>query len=198
MGRIQHRMTPHGREVATLLWACVVLFAARVIGQFEVLAAAPPWLPEMDAWHSGLLPYPLLLPAQVALLMVMAVVAWNRRVRTGRCVAAHPRALRALRVLAAIYFAAMALRLALGVAAHGSEFWRAGAIPVASHWVLALFLLVSCRPSRSASFVRTPPERQQQYDEPDDVPHGDVPALSQPLANGLGLGKEVRYGNASR
>ena len=53
----------------------------------------------MDAWYSGLLPYPLLLPAQIAILMLMAVVAWNRRVRSG-CSRARIRASRgALRML---------------------------------------------------------------------------------------------------
>ena len=81
---MKHRMTREGREVALLLWSCIALFAARVIGQFEALVAQPAWLPDMDAWYSGLLPYHLLLPLQIALLMLMSVVAWNRRVRTGR------------------------------------------------------------------------------------------------------------------
>jgi len=88
---VKHRMTRAGREVAVLLWSCTALFAARVIGQFEALVAAPAWLPDMDAWYSGLLPYYLLLPVQILLLMSMTVVAWNRRVRTGRFAMARPR-----------------------------------------------------------------------------------------------------------
>ena len=106
-------MTREGREVALLLWSCIALFAARVIGQFETLVAAPAWLPDMEAWYSGLLPYYLLLPVQIALLMIMAVVAWNRRVRTGRFALARPRVARVLRSVAVLYFLAMALRLAL-------------------------------------------------------------------------------------
>ena len=49
---------------ATLLWICIALFAARVIGQFEVMLFAPDWLPPMEAWFSGLLPYHLLLPPE--------------------------------------------------------------------------------------------------------------------------------------
>jgi hypothetical protein len=171
---VKHRMTRRGREVALLLWGCIALFAARVIAQFEALVAAPAWLPEMNAWYSGLLPYHLLLPAQVALLMVMAVVAWNRRVRTGRFALANPRVARVLRVVAVVYFLAMALRLGIVVMGHGADFWHEGAIPVAFHWVLALFLLVSARsagvlPSGSAPMVDDP--------QADDTPHGDVPAL---------------------
>jgi hypothetical protein len=178
------------------MWGCVALFAARVIGQLEALLVAPAWLPDMDAWYSGLLPYPALLPAQIAVLMLMSVVAWNRRIRNGAFARANPRAAGALRILAGIYFTVMAVRLGVDVIEHGTEFWRHGAIPVAFHWVLALFLLVSGRDAESAmGRVRIPAEHREQDDEADDVPHGDVPAIAQPLKHGLGLGEQVRYGH---
>ena len=68
---------------ATLLWICIALFAARVIGQFEVMLFAPDWLPPMEAWFSGLLPYHLLLPAQILLLVIMGAIAGNPRLRDG-------------------------------------------------------------------------------------------------------------------
>ena len=49
-----------------MLWICIALFFVRVLGQIEVLLLAPDWLPPMAAWYSGLLPYPILLPAQIA------------------------------------------------------------------------------------------------------------------------------------
>ena len=193
---MKHRMTRGGREVAVLLWSCVALFGARVVGQFEALVASPPWLPDMDAWYSGLLPYYLLLPVQIALLMIMAVVAWNRRVRTGRFALAQPQFARLLRTLAVVYFGVMALRLGLNVHEYGADFWRQGAIPVAFHWVLALFLLVSARPSLEVRTFGPPAEHREEDDESDDVPHGDVPALAQPLAHGFGFGKQVGYRDA--
>jgi hypothetical protein len=194
---MKHHMTSRGCEVAAILWICIALFAARVVGQFEAFIVAPAWLPGMDAWYSGLLPYYLLLPAQIALLMVMAVVAWNRRVRTGRFAAASPRFSRGLRIFAGLYFTLMAVRLGADLFRHGADFWEQGAIPVAFHWVLALFVLVSGRASELLlGDVRIPAENREQYDEADDIPHGDVPAVTQPLAYGLGLGKEVRYGDA--
>ena len=164
-----------------------------------MLVAAPDWLPDMDAWYSGLLPYYLLLPAQIALLMVMAVVAWNRRVRTGRFRAresAHGAG--ALRIFAVLYFLGDgACGSASTSSDNGADFWREGAIPVAFHWVLALFMLVSgARLNQRWGCVRMPAEHQHQDDEADDVPHGDVPALAQPLAYGLGFGEQVRYGDA--
>ena len=156
------RFTARGLDAAVLLWTCIALFAARVVGQIEVWLVAPEWLPEMDAWYSGLLPYPVLLPAQILILMVMSVVAWNRRIRTGRFARTNPRAAAGLRLFALIYFAAMVARLALQGMEH--------AIPIAFHWVLALFVLVS---ARAAPAVRA------EEDETDDVPYGDVPPLPQ-------------------
>jgi hypothetical protein len=44
------------KTARVLLWTCVALFAARVVGQLEALLVGPGWLPDMDAWYSGLLP----------------------------------------------------------------------------------------------------------------------------------------------
>jgi hypothetical protein len=194
---MKHRTSRRSCTAAVLMWSCVALFGARVVAQLEALLLAPAWLPDMDAWYSGLLPYYLLLPAQIALLMLMAVVAWNRRVRTGCFARANPRAAGALRTFAAIYFVVMGVRLGVNVAGNGAEFWREGAIPVAFHWVLALFVLVSGRRSEGAMrSVRMPADYRHQYEEADDVPHGDVPALAQPLAYGFGFGKQVRNRDA--
>lgn len=184
------------RSAAVLLWSCIGLFAARVIGQLETLLVQPRWLPDMDAWYSGLLPYPLLLPAQIAILMMMATVAWNRRVRTGCFARANPRGAGALRIFAGIYFVVMAVRLGVNVIDNGADFRLHGAIPVAFHWVLALFIVVSGRSSETMGHVGVPAEHRHQHEEADDIPHGDVPALAQPLAYGFGLGKQVGHGDA--
>lgn len=183
-------------SAATLLWSCVVLFAARVVGQLETLLVAPEWLPDMDAWYSGLLPYPVLLPVQIAMLMLMSVVAWNRRVRSGSFARSHPRRAQLLRMFAGIYFVVMAVRLAVNVNENGADFWSEGAIPVAFHWVLALFVLVSGRASVAIDRVRIPAQQRHQHDEADDVPYGDIPAVPKPLAYGLGIGVQVGHRDA--
>jgi hypothetical protein len=187
----------HGCTANALLWSCVALFAARVIGQFEALLIAPTWLPDMDAWYSGLMPYYLLVPAQVAILMAMSATAWNRRIRSGAFARANPRTAGALRISAGIYFTVMVVRLGVNIIDNGAEFWRHGAIPVVFHWVLALFVLVAGRDADSAvGGVRMPAQHRHEDEEADDIPHGDVPALAQPLEHGLRLGKQVGYGNS--
>ncbi len=123
-----------------VLWACTGLFLLRVLGQVEVVLIAPAWLPPMEQWYSGLLPYPLLLPAQIALLMLMTgLVVRERRVRRF----ANDR--NWLRIVSLIYFAAMLSRLIIQYLRGADDVIDAGGIPVAFHWVLALFLLVLSR-----------------------------------------------------
>jgi len=185
------RVARQNLSTAALLWTCVALFAFRVIAQLEVLLVEPSWLPDMEAWFSGLLPYPALLPAQIAILMLMAVVAWNPRVRNGGFARSHPRSAGALRIFATIYFAVMVIRLAVNLFDNGGDFWREGAIPVAFHWVLALFVLVSGRASAGMGRVRVPAQESQERGITDDIAHGDVPAIPQPLTHGLRFGEQV-------
>ena len=132
-----------------VLWTCIGLFLLRVLGQLEVVLIAPDWLPPMEQWYSGLLPYPLLLPAQILILMLMTGLAVNEIRRP------HP-ARDWLRVVSLIYFAAMLVRLIVQFLRGADDLIAAGGIPVAFHWVLALFLLVLSRSTggrRSASIA---------------------------------------------
>ena len=58
-----------------LMWACVILFMFRVLGQVYVALYAPRWLPPLREWYSGLLPYYPLLPAQRLISGFMTIVA---------------------------------------------------------------------------------------------------------------------------
>jgi hypothetical protein len=142
---------PGKREItAIVLWTCIALFFLRVVGQIEVLLVAPEWLPPMSAWYSGLLPYPILLPLQIALLMLMSAVAIRKSTLAPSASITRARSASILRALALLYFAVMAARLVWCVHQHGSELYLHGAIPIAFHWVLALFLL-SCTISPATS-----------------------------------------------
>jgi hypothetical protein len=127
-----------------VLWTCTGLFLLRVLGQLEVVLIAPTWLPTMEQWYSGLLPYPLLLPAQILILMLMAGLTVNEMRRPGDA----PRR-EWLRVVSLVYFAAMVVRLMVQFLRGAEDVIAAGGIPVAFHWVLALFLLVFSRTSTS-------------------------------------------------
>jgi hypothetical protein len=109
------------------------LFAVRVVGQFAAVARAPSWLPPTEEWN--LLPYRLLVPLQIALLVLMGAL-------TTGTFAAGPGAHGALAVVALLYWAAMAIRYAVRMTRRPEARWLGGAIPIVFHCVLAAFLLV--------------------------------------------------------
>jgi hypothetical protein len=147
---VREMRTDQGR--LAILLACTFLFLLRVVGQLEVLLVAPSWLPPMDDWYSGLMPYPVLLPVQIALLMIMSALV-TREMQVGRR-GSRDSGTRAewVRKIAVAYFVAMGMRLMIGLLRGADDVIEAGGIPVAFHWVLALFLLVlGRRPSVSMS-----------------------------------------------
>jgi len=133
------------------MWACLALFLGRVIGQVEVLLIGPAWLPGMEYWYSGLLPYPVLLPVQIALLMFMAVLTWHQTVAR----IAAPKQKRkwkcAVRAFAVLYFMAMVARIGAQWLLGAADLLAAGGIPVAFHFVLALYLLLLARETQASS-----------------------------------------------
>jgi uncharacterized protein len=109
------------------------LFLVRVVGQIGVIAFRPAWLPPKAAWN--FMPYPLLLPTQLALLAVMGMLVRARA-------APAPELARGLIVLALVYWAAMGVRYALQMRRRPEQRWLGGAIPIVFHCVLASFVFV--------------------------------------------------------
>ena len=108
-----------------------VLFLARVAGQALVAFFDVTWLPGMDAWFSGLLPYAVLFPIQIVILVAMVVIdrdAWRGR---GLFARLRPETGRTLQWLACVYALSMVVRFMIT---------RSHPIPIVFHWVLALYL----------------------------------------------------------
>jgi hypothetical protein len=61
-------------RVALSLWALLLLFTLRVIGQLLVALGWVSFLPPMTEWQSGLLPYAWLLASQFVIIIVCAKV----------------------------------------------------------------------------------------------------------------------------
>ena len=98
-----------------------------------------PLLPEFEAWHSGVLPYWLLVVSQVAIL---ALLAWTARQFTSGAVQPwRPAGLAAL-TFGALYFTTMVVRLLLGLTLLSDRRWFASRLPTVFHLVLASYLLV--------------------------------------------------------
>jgi hypothetical protein len=139
-----------------LLWTLQGLFLLRVLGQVYVGLYAPAWLPPWPEWYSGLLPYALLLPAQILLLMWMTVISYDNTRGAGRFHVESERVRRRLRWIAAIYAGAMALRYVLTMMLEPEMRWLHGTIPIAFHFVLAGYIAamtLADRPDRQRSEV---------------------------------------------
>jgi hypothetical protein len=130
---------PTTTATAAALWTLLALFALRVLGQILVVAGVAPFLPPMNDWQSGLLPYPLLLASQVVILALLGTICLQ--VSRGRGDFAQPHRWLAtpLWIFGWIYAGAMVIRYAL---------LRTDIIPVVFHIVLASFLIVLARHHR--------------------------------------------------
>ena len=118
---------------AIVLVVLTGLFLARVAGQALVAFGGVAWLPPMDAWYSGLLPYPILLPLQALILVAQVTIDWQVWRGVGFFGRSRPRTGRALRGFSYVYALAMLVRWLL-TRTHG--------IPIAFHWVLAAYLFM--------------------------------------------------------
>jgi len=117
------------------------LFLGRVLGQIVAELAAAPWLPSVEHWQSGLLPYPVLLTAQILILMFMSLVTYDAFRRNGIWHVQKQKTKTILRRVAYLYMAAMALRYVLTMALVPDLRWFGHTIPITFHFVLASYIL---------------------------------------------------------
>jgi hypothetical protein len=130
------------RRYAPWLSLLAGLFALRVAAQAAALVignGADGVLPGFEAWHGGVLPYPLLLASQVLILAWLVQqarrfsageVAPNRRVGTGAL------------AFGAVYFVTMFVRLILGLTVLRGHRWFGAPLPALFHLVLATYVLL--------------------------------------------------------
>ena len=117
-------------------------FVGRVAAQLVQYRYDVTWLPAFDSWQSGVLPYGVLIAAQ---LMIIAV-------QVGVILAVHrgvplltKRGIVIVTVLGAIYAAGMMFRLVAGLTFWADRSWFEAWLPTVFHLVLAAFLLVVAR-----------------------------------------------------
>ena len=125
-------MTAPDQGRTTILWLLLLLFVLRVAGQALVAFFGVTWLPPMERWHSGLMPYPVLLALQI---LIIALLTWICVDFTrGRGFFVRPRRFFAVHWLwfGWIYLGAMLTRFVI----------QGPTIPVFFHWVLAAFVIL--------------------------------------------------------
>ena len=141
------------RRLAPVLWTLLGLFALRVSGQALVVFFHVPWLPSMREWYSGLLAYPILLPCQILIILVLGAACRDFTRGHGWFVTRRARAGRWATGFGSVYFAAMIVRYGVRMALHPEARWLSGVIPIAFHCVLATFLILVGRYHRGGGGV---------------------------------------------
>jgi hypothetical protein len=125
---------------AIYLWIFTVLLAARVLGQLVVALRGPRWLPPMEQWQSGLVPYPVLVVSQAVVVTLMVWISLDFSHAAGFWV--EPRARQfgfAALWWSYPYFGAMVARYAVRMARRPDQRWFGGTIPIIFHSVVAAF-----------------------------------------------------------
>ena len=127
------------RSYAVALTSLLLLFVFRIVAQFGPGIHPVDFLPPFDEWHSGILPYPVLLTGQALVLAVLLriVVAHG----TDRCIA-HRRLGIVLLAGGGVYFAVMCFRLLAAMTFAAADSWLGATIPAFFHVVLACFALI--------------------------------------------------------
>jgi len=140
-------------DYSFLLTACTVLLFLRVLGQIVVVWRAPGWLPPMEQWQSGLLPYPVLLFGQVIVLTLMTWICVDFLRGAGRFVEPRwPNAGTVFMSIGSVYFAGMIVRYVIWMWRRPDQRWFGGTIPIIFHSVVAVCLFAFGR--YHASVVR--------------------------------------------
>ncbi len=134
-----------------LVWSTAglsLLFLARVASQAVQNWAPVPFLPPFDDFQGSGLPYPVLLAAQIAILVLLVVVV--ARMHRGKSLISR-RLILPVIVAGGVYFAVMAVRLVLGLSVLSHSGWFSTWIPTVFHLVLAsLMMMIAAYQHRSA------------------------------------------------
>ncbi len=114
------------------MWFLLGLFVLRVLGQALVAFLDAPFLPPMEAWYSGLMPYEYLLPSQIVIIAVMAKICLDFTRGNGFFFSPNRFFAGAWLLFGWVYLAAMLAR---------AIFLWDHPIPIVFHWVLAAFVI---------------------------------------------------------
>ncbi len=132
-------MAPRDRIQLIAMSVLAALFVARVAAQLVQAIFPLSWLPPFEVWHSGVLPYTLLLACQLCIIGLMSYCL--HAVRSGW---KRPRRwkYRGCFAFGGVYFAFMAFRWIAGVTFLAEHSWFARTLPAFFHLVLASFILL--------------------------------------------------------
>ena len=125
-----------------VLLLLLMLFCLRVSGQLLVALYGVPFLPPMEEWFSGAIPYPELLACQILIIILYGKICIDFARGYGIFVTPSRAFGSFLLQFGTSYLSVMIIRYAIRMSLYPAERWTGGSIPIFFHWILASFLLV--------------------------------------------------------
>jgi len=123
-------MAISSRRYAVLLGCLALAFFFRVLGQALVAFLGVRFLPPMDEWYSGLIPYSGLLPIQLVILTMQIKVSIDLWRGSGFFTLRRPLVGKALCWFSFFYFLAMLLRYSITMSLYPDMRWFGKSIPI--------------------------------------------------------------------
>ena len=127
-----------GRRYFRVLLLLGGLFVLRVLAQLIQAVYPVSVLPPFDVWQGSATAYPVLLSAQIAIVVILASVLWGIGTNS---VSPRRWKYRVCFGFGGVYFITMAFRFVGGLTALSDITWFARTLPAFFHMVLATFLL---------------------------------------------------------
>ena len=140
MHRLGYAAPVEPAYITPVLWLFTGLFVLRVAGQVLVAIRPRRWLPPMEQWN--LVAYPILLPIQLVLIVVMLWIDMSFTLNAGIATTANVDVGNFLIAFSIVYAMSMVIRYALRMRRHPDQRWFGGTIPIVFHIVLASYLYV--------------------------------------------------------
>jgi hypothetical protein len=157
---VEIRRKKSARRYALVLWILTVLVCFRVVAQLVQVWYPVEFLPAFGRWHSGTLPYVLLVGVQGVILAACVRIVWGVFKGT---IAPSTQKGKVLFALGTIYLLGMCTRLFVGLTIAPDHYWFGATLPTVFHLVLASFIMVygrfHCLAFRLESFI---PQRPSQ------------------------------------
>ena len=127
------------RQYAFVLLILTGFLGFRVLAQLVQVWHPVDFLPPYKVWHSGALPYGLLVGVQAVILAACLRIVWGQFKRT---IAPSPTTGTNMYALGIIYLLGMCTRLIVGLTIAPDHYWFGATLPTVFHLVLASFVIL--------------------------------------------------------
>jgi hypothetical protein len=131
-------MLNRSRTYGWFMLLLAILFLARVLAQLVQFFFHLSFLPPFSAWQSGVLPYPMLIAAQVVIIISMIKII-KQYLRSQ--IVPNAKTAIIFIILGSIYFFFMVFRMIAGLTFASKDSWFHAPLPTFFHLVLATFIL---------------------------------------------------------